>query len=118
MRLRVLGLLAGLSIACSASEPITSVKVWNADFKVIKELTAGELADFERAWSAKTAADNTLNNVGGEHFKLDIEKGGRSGDRWLYQTTGYVQVLAVKGGKPVYKLQNPEAFNRLIGATK
>lgn len=118
MRLRVFGLLAGLSIACSAPGPITSVKVWNADFKVIKELTASEVADFERAWSAKMAVDNSLNNVGGEHFKLDIEMGGKSGDRWLYQTTGYVQVLAVKGGKPVYKLQDPEAFNRLIGAAK
>jgi hypothetical protein len=118
MRLTTAGLLAGLSLACSAAQPITGVKVCDADFKVVKQLAPTELPEFERAWSAKTTVDSSLNNVGGRHFKLDIEKGSDAGDRWLYQTTGYVQVLAVKGKEPVYKLQNPQAFNKIIGATE
>jgi hypothetical protein len=118
MRSSIAVLAAGVSLACLAEQPITGVTVWDADFKVVKKLAVTELPEFERAWNAKTEVKVELSKVGGQHFKLDIAKGTTSGARWLYQTTGYVQLLTVKAGKPAYKLNDPQAFNRLIGATK
>jgi hypothetical protein len=95
---------------------VTAVSVRDAGFQVVKELTPGEIASFRRHWENKQEVKATFSKVGGEHFKLDIER-RRSSARWLYRTTGYVRLLSKKA-KPVYKLQDPKSFNRLIGAEK
>ena len=100
---------------CSAG-PITSVTVRDAQFKVVKQLTASELAAFERHWSSKVEVKASLEDAGGRHFKLDVER-GEKGNRWLYQTSGYVEVLSVLK-KPVYRVREPESFNELIGAKR
>jgi hypothetical protein len=101
--------------------PITKVSVLDAGFELVKVLTPVELAAFRRHWENKkevkgSFSRSSISKLGGEHFKLDIER-QHSDARWLYQTTGYVQLVS-KQVKPKYKLQDPKAFNRLIGAAK
>jgi hypothetical protein len=111
-------LLAILSTACAKTPPITSVRILDEHFKVAKVLSASEIADFEQAWEGKKEVGAVLQDVGGQHFKIDIERNNASSSRWLYRSTGYAQILTMKAGRPVYGLQDPEAFNALIGATK
>jgi hypothetical protein len=101
---------------CASLVQVKCVSIRDDKFEVVKELAPADLSEFQRQWSEKAIAKVSLSDVGGMHFKLDVGRGG-SGERWLYQTTGYVQVLS-KQESPVYKLPDPEAFNRLIGATK
>jgi hypothetical protein len=109
-------LVAALVGGCASPDPITEVSVRDAQFQIVKVLTPAELSEFRRQWENKQEVTATLSNVGGEHFNIDIDRRG-AGDRWLYQTTGHVQLLD-PWRTPVYKLQDPEAFNRLIGANK
>lgn len=115
MRLALPCLLAVLSSACVKAPPITGVRVLDERFRVVKVLDASEIADFERMWDGKKQTDAALQDSGGRHFKIDIERGRASSNRWLYQSTGLARVLTVKAGRPVYRLQAPEAFNALIG---
>lgn len=115
MRLAIPCLLAVFSSACAETPPITGVRVLDEHFKVVKVLDASEIADFERMWNGKKEVDAALQDSGGRHFKIDIERGRASGSRWLYQSTGLTRLLTVKAGRPVYRLQAPEAFNALIG---
>ncbi len=101
---------------CASGGPVTGVTVLSADFQVIKVLSPEEIKLFEQHWERKSMVDVHLRDVGGRHYKLDISHKG-SGNRWLYQSTGYVQVLSVQV-KHVYKIQDEESFNKLIGATK
>jgi hypothetical protein len=96
--------------------PITRVSVRDAEFEVVKVLTPAELAAFRRHWENKKEVKVSFSKLGGENFPLDIQR-LYSSQRWVYKTTGYVRVLSKKV-KPVYKLQDPKAFNRLIGAAK
>jgi len=101
--------------------PITRVSVRDAGFDVVKVLTPAELASFRPHWENKKEVKGSFSKasfskLGGEHVWLDIEH-QHSDARWLYRTTGYVRMLSKKA-KPVYKLQDPKAFNRLIGAAK
>jgi hypothetical protein len=96
--------------------PITAVTVRDADFNVVKVLSADEVPRFEELWTTKTEAGASLEDVGGSHYKLDIESKD-SGDRWLYQSTGHVQVLSTKGAS-VYRIRDPSRFNELIGAER
>ena len=113
MRLTLLIAFIALVSAC-VHGPITAVAIRDSDFKVIKKLSATELAQFELQWNEKARVDASLKEVGGMHLKLDILREDE-GDRWLYQTTGYVQVLSV-WKTPVYKVPDPTVFNELIGA--
>lgn len=118
MRLVMPCLFAILSTACAKTPPITRVTILDEQFRVVKVLDAPEIAEFERAWEEKEETDAGLRDAGGLHFKIDIERASASSNRWLYQSTGFVRVLTMKAGRPVYRLQDPEAFNTLIGATK
>jgi hypothetical protein len=80
-------------------------------------LAPEELAAFQQHWENKQEVEDTLFKIEPQHYKLDIEY-QHPGARWIYHTTGYVEMLHKFGKQPVYKLQDPEAFNRLIGATK
>lgn len=122
MRLTLALFLTCLSTACVSVQPIKSVEVRNANFDVIKKLGADELYDFERHWAAKEATELDTNTsrslLGDEHFKLDIAS-QKYGGRWLYYTSGYVQLLAIKRKNvTIYKLNDVESFNRLIGVKK
>jgi hypothetical protein len=114
----VLALIAASLSACSSPGPITAVTVRDSNFQIVKQLSTAELAEFEHRWNAKTKVSTSLKDAGGEHFKLDIASEG-TGNRWLYHTTGYVQVLSISVlGTPVYQVPEPEAFNKLIGVRK
>jgi hypothetical protein len=108
--------VAALMGGFAAPAPITKVSVRDDQFQVVKVLAPAELAEFRRQWESKREVETSLSRVGGQHVKLDIERQDSQG-RWLYRTTGYVQLLS-KQAKPVYKLQDPATFNRLIGAEK
>ena len=101
-------------LLASCAGPITGVSVRNANFDVVKTLTPSELPEFTRLWDSKEQVDVERKKVGGTHFKLDIMRTNRDG-RWLYWSTGYVWLLDVFP-HPVYRIREPEAFNRLIGA--
>ena len=120
MRLASVLLFGCISAACAAVPPIKGVVVRDAS-DVIETLGPEELRDFERQWNAKETTDPDPNTprstLGGELFTLDIDT-EKSGHRWHYYTTGYVQLLAIKGNIAIYELAEPESFNKLIGATK
>lgn len=116
MRLLTLSVLAFLSATCAKGQPVTRVRVLDADFKLAKVLDAAEIADFERAWKEKRAVEAEFQDVGGRHFKIDVERADASSSRWLYRSTGHARLLTVKATR-VYKLQHPAAFNALIGAS-
>jgi len=117
VRLALAVLLVAASSVCAAANQITKVSVRDARFKEIKVLDAAELAEFETHWQRRKPVEVSLTSVGGDHYKLDIEH-RNSGARWLYQTTGYVTALTVKKGRPVYRIPDANAFNKLIGATE
>jgi hypothetical protein len=108
--------VAAVVAGCASPAAITGVSVRDADYEVVKVLAPDEVAEFRRQWEDKQEVKAPPSDVEGQHFKLDIERQD-SGGRWLYQTTGYVRLLS-KEAKPIYKVQDPEAFNRLIGAAK
>jgi hypothetical protein len=116
MKLILLLVITVLVGGCASATRFTNVSVRDTEFREVKVLTAGELAEFRQQWKNKQEVKASLSEVGGQHFKLDIARQG-TGDRWLYQTTGYVQLLSMQA-TPVYKLQDPQAFNRLIGSEK
>jgi hypothetical protein len=111
-----LGLMAVVLIGgCTSSAP-TRVSVRDAHFDLVKELPPSELSEFQRQWENKQVVETPPSDLGGEHYKVDVgHRGG--GGRWLYYTTGHVQSLS-HHVTPVYKLSDPEAFNKLIGAHK
>lgn len=112
-----IGLIASALIGgCTSLVQVNHVSIRDEKFDVVKELDPAELSVFQQQWSEKVITNPTLSEVGGLHFKLDIGCGDTS-ERWLYQTSGHIQKLS-KQDSPVYKLPNPEAFNRLIGANK
>jgi hypothetical protein len=92
------------------------VSVRDANFRVVKVLAPAELAAFQEHWQNKQEVKTTFFKLGPQHYKLYIERRDAD-DQWLYMADGYVQVLS-KQAMPAYKLQNPEVFNRLIGAAK
>ena len=115
MRVFAVALVACTNVACAAG-PVTSVTVRDASFQVVKVLSPTEIAEFENQWNEKSEVEVALREAGGAHFKLDVER-KEFGGRWLYYTTGLVSLLA-HNKQPVYKVQNPAGFNKLIGAEK
>jgi len=116
MRFSLVLVAVSLVVGCHSPVSIAGVSIRDDQFQVVVNLTPAELSQFQQQWEDKKVVEVTLSDVGGRHFKLDIDY-RRTRDRWLYQTTGYVQVLS-KAKTPVYKVPNPKAFNRLIGATE
>jgi|GEM_PF-5390454 len=116
-----LGLVVAVFMASLAlTAPITRVSITKLSVsdepQVIKVLAPAERADFQRLWDDKQKVKSALADVDGESFFLDI-KCEDSGGRWIYKTTGYAQILS-KMVTPVYKLRDPESFNKLIEAEK
>src|SRR5688572_27472554 len=91
-----LGLIVIVLIGgCASAVPVTRVSVRDAQFDLVKSLSPAELSEFQRQWENKQIVETLLSDVGGEHFKVDIERNG-NGDRWLYHSTGHVQLLSKK----------------------
>lgn len=107
-------LLALLQVGCSSPGSVTGASVRDANFEVVKVLSPEEIPAFARLWDDKQEVQVSFVGVGGQHFKLDVER-QHSSRRWLYQTTGYASLLDISA-KPVYKLRDAETFNKLIGA--
>lgn len=116
MRTLLPTLIAAFGMAsASTPAPITSVTVRDADFAEVKVLDAAELDPFARMWASRHPVD-LAQAEGGTHYKIDIGTGGRS-QRYLYYTSGLVTLLA-KNVQPVYRVADPAAFNRLVGAVE
>jgi hypothetical protein len=101
--------------SASAGDPVTGVSI-RADFEVVKKLTPQELTAFNRHWNGKTKVSGSLSSGGGSPFTIDVKTEDSSG-RWIYYTSGLVTPLSKKV-VPVYKVPDPQEFNRLIGADK
>ena len=117
MRALLLTTLAAMTGATPAATPgaITSVTVRDAAFAQVKALGPDELDAFARMWASKRPMDRAQAG-GGTDYKLDIGTGGRS-QRYLYYSSGLLTLLA-KDVQPVYRVADPVAFNRLIGAAE
>lgn len=113
------GLVCVLSAGCtSAPKPIESVTVRDADFEIVKVLGEAEVREFESLLQQKDVVEAPFREgTGRRHYKLDVGRSGTSGRRWLYETTGHVTVLSAMR-MPVYRLRDPGAFNRVIGAAR
>jgi hypothetical protein len=108
--------LALISTMACASGPVTGVTIRDADLAVVKELNEAELTEFNQQWRAKIEVETDLKEARGKHFKLDLAQDG-SGGRWLYHTTGIIFLVA-HNRQPVYRISDPGAFNKLIGADR
>ena len=117
-KLLISGMLFALSACMSADELIDKVTVFDPNFAVVKTLASRvELTEFRSHWSQKKKLDKNSSVESRLQFtyKLDISASNKSA-RWLYQPDGQIVVLT-KAKEPVFKIQEPEAFNKLIGAT-
>lgn len=90
--------------------------VGDAEFKVVKELSLGEIAAFNRQWNEKADAKIALASESGVHFKLDVAQ-ETGNNRWLSYTRGLVTRLDQEA-HPVYRVANPAEFNQLIRAKR
>lgn len=100
-----------LATASFAGE-ISQVIVRNQKFEIVKVIDdKTSLQQFEEIWKTKTKMKAPVTPKWS--FKLDIEGKGY-GDRWFYDSQGYVQVLS-KAKVPVYKIPASITFNSLIG---
>jgi len=98
---------------------IQRVTVRDAEFKIVIVIFSKvELEKFHQQWSHKAQTGKT-----GQHpdvhisvftHRLDIESQSRS-TRWLYDPSGGVISVLSKAVQPVFKVEDPEAFNQLLG---
>lgn len=109
-------ILSALTNNIAPPAPITGVTIRDDNFEVIKVLGKDELADFLRHWHSKQQVKKSLIDAGGKRFWINIQRGEKS-VRWEYRSDGCVQLLSKKQF-PVYELQDPAAFNKIIGAEK
>ncbi|GEM_PF-740924 len=115
MHAPLLTILAAISGAVPAATPgaIDSVTVRDAEFAHVKAIGPDELEAFTRMWASRRRMDR-VQAGGGTHYKLDIRTNGHF-RRYLYYTSGLLTLLA-KDVQPVYQVEDPVAFNQLIGA--
>lgn len=118
MQIRGVLLSCALLAGCASAErgPITAVTVRDGAFQVVKELSPTEVATFDAMWAVKVKVSEEFGVTDKNHYKLDIA-GGNDPGRWLYKPNGYTSELDPMV-QPVFKVQDAESFNRLIGATK
>jgi hypothetical protein len=113
MRKIILILLAILLATQSIAGEISRVTVRNQNFDIVKVINdKAVLQQFEMIWNTRAKLKSSVNPQW--LYKIDIEDKGR-GDRWLYDPSGYVQVLS-KAKVPLYKIPAPNSFNQMIGA--
>ncbi len=109
-----------ISTSCFAKESmISKITVLNNDFKEVKLIEdPNELFEFTKQWNSKVdLKDGTVPfgvSAKTKHYKIDVVAEGRS-TRWLYLPIGRVHILT-KGPASTYKIEDIEAFNKLIGA--
>lgn len=80
--------------------------------QVVKTLSESETASFNSYWGTKTTVTMPWGSQG-SRVVLDVTR-GHGGGRWFYWTNGYLQVVSIPA-RPVYRIADPEAFNRLLG---
>ena len=102
-----------VAVSAASGSDISHVSVRNKNFEVVKVIKDQQsLQQFEKAWKEKKKIKNSP--LTQWLYKIDIEGKGYGG-RWLYDPTGYLQVLS-KVKTPVYRISDAESFNKLIGA--
>lgn len=100
------------TVGCSARQPITQVTVRDREFAIVKTVTqARDLTPFARAWENKEEVDPPPEQAW--EYKIDIRRGDE-GQRWLYDPTGWISPLAVKG-RTFYRIEEVSAFNAALG---
>lgn len=106
----VISLFGQASHACVSG--ITSIKVLNNDFKVIKIISSqSEILKFQTEWCSLKKIQSPANTNWTN--KLDIEGGELSG-RWLYNSNGYISRLNYQL-KPSYQVPNAISINKILG---
>ena len=103
--------MAVLFSSCAQAQPVTKVSVFDADGSGKVLTTKDELSHFERLWLTKT--EQTPPAKLKWLYKIDVTAQSK-GDRWLYDTAGWVRVLSMRQ-TPVYKISAVEEFNKLLG---
>jgi hypothetical protein len=113
-------LITSLLASCATSPPpITAVTVrGGANQKLIKELKPSELAEFQRHWKDREQLGDAATTTKKKDFDLSITWGKDMYGHWYYASSGELRLLTIKAGIPSYRIREPKAFNKLIGATR
>jgi hypothetical protein len=104
-------LVVFLFLSCHHVESLTKVSVIDHDGHEKVLSTTEDLSRFEQMWFSK--AEQTPPTNLKWSYKLDVTAGSK-GDRWLYDTAGWVRVLSMRQ-TPVYRISSVEEFNKLLG---
>ena len=104
-------LLALAVVACAARGPVTRVVVAHRGAILRTISDPDTLRAFERAWLSREEIH--LPDAADWQYKLTVGAGHDS-QIWLYDPTGYAQLLTVKN-TPTYRLPDSAAFNALLG---
>lgn len=97
------------------ADEIVSVTVRDREFRVIKTLSATELAEFSELWSKKQKLPEP--SPSNFQYTLDIHiqrAAPRDEMQWLYDSVGILRSLT-KTPVPSYRIDSPERFNTLLG---
>jgi dienelactone hydrolase len=95
----------------SEARIVTKVSVIDADGREKVLSMKEDLSHFERLWFAKIEQTPPADLKW--TYKLDVTARSK-GDRWLYDTAGWVRILSMRQ-MPVYKISSVDEFNRLVG---
>jgi hypothetical protein len=112
----VLANVAMATTALSAPGESPIVQIHDEKSVLIATLTLEtELQQFDQHWSKKTETNQASDELSYPGFKymLNIRTPGHTG-LWRYNPNG-LAVRLDKRVQPVFRIQNPDAFNALIG---
>ena len=109
----VLFSVSGCSTVDISHIEISKVVVLDSKFNQVRLINQPEqLQEITKLWQQLKPIDkDAMPNTNWTH-KLDIQAGHLSG-RWLYNKQGYLATLSYRL-KPMYKVEDPAAFNKLI----
>ena len=93
-------------------DQITQVKVWDADFQVIRTINdSTTLGSFKSIWEDRTSF--TMSERPDFTHKVDIATTEGS-TRWLYHPDGYITVLSTNAGTPIYRIAQPDRLREIL----
>ena len=91
----------------------TGITILDDKFQVVYVLNGRKaVAAFNAHWSNKQKV-SASKIVPHWQYKIDL----KDGTRWLYDPTGYTQVVSQKKS-PIYRIRSTTQFNKLIGIHK
>jgi len=90
--------------------PITQVKVWDENFRVIATITnSATLASLKQIWEDRDPVSQRPKFT----HKVDVATSEGS-VRWLYHPDGYATVLGIKASIPIYRVREPEKLKGIL----